>query len=360
MRESHFSRSYDEARYRFIAAAGAADATLHAYALDATSSASLSIDVAIIGAAHDPAVVVSSGVHGVEGFFGSAVQLALLERLREDGHRGNMRYVLIHAVNPYGFAHLRRVNEDNVDLNRNFMVNIEDFAGAPQGYARLNNLLNPQSPPSPWEPFRAKALWKIWRHGMPVLKEAIASGQYEYPLGLFYGGNEPSASARIMQNHCDAWFSASPRIVHIDLHSGLSRYGRYKLLFTAPLGQSNPDWYAQTFGAAHVEPLTQPAGTAYRVSGQMGAWLQQHFRTRDYRFVGAEFGTYSEVQMLAALRAENRAHHYCTTDSPVYHRAKKELLECFCPASLSWRHQAIESALRIIYQGSHALLEPVQ
>lgn len=357
MGESHFSQSYDEARRRFIAAAVAAGATLHAYALDATSSALLNIDVAVIGAAHDPAVVVSSGVHGVEGFFGSAVQLALLERLRKDGQRRKTRYVLIHALNPYGFAHLRRVNEDNVDLNRNFMMRADEYSGAPQGYARLDGLLNPQSPPSPWEPFWAKALWQIWRNSMPALKEAIASGQYTYPSGLFYGGNEPCASARIMRDHCDAWFSASPRIVHIDLHSGLSRYGSYKLLFTAPSGQSNPDWYAQTFGAAHVEPLTQPAGTAYRVSGQMGAWLQQHFSTRDYHFVGAEFGTYSEVRMLAALRAENRAYHYCATDSPLYHRAKKELLECFCPASASWRQQALESALHIIDQGRHALLE---
>ena len=28
---------------------------------------------------------------------------------------------MIHALNPFGFAHLRRANEDNVDLNRNFV-----------------------------------------------------------------------------------------------------------------------------------------------------------------------------------------------------------------------------------------------
>jgi hypothetical protein len=28
--------------------------------------------------------------------------------------------MLIHALNPFGFAWLRRVNEANVDLNRNF------------------------------------------------------------------------------------------------------------------------------------------------------------------------------------------------------------------------------------------------
>ena len=33
----------------------------------------------------------------------------------------NLSIVLLHASNPYGFAWGRRVNEDNVDLNRNFV-----------------------------------------------------------------------------------------------------------------------------------------------------------------------------------------------------------------------------------------------
>src|SRR4026207_406707 len=49
-------------------------------------------------------VVVSSGVHGVEGFFGSAVQLGLLERWRRDGIPSpHVRCVFLHALNPYGF-----------------------------------------------------------------------------------------------------------------------------------------------------------------------------------------------------------------------------------------------------------------
>ena len=339
-----------------MAAASAVDATVFTYALDAASTDPLSIDIAIVGAAHDPALVVSSGVHGVEGYFGSAVQLALLERLREARRKENIRYVLIHAVNPYGFAHLRRVNEDNVDLNRNFIQNIEDYAGAPHGYARLNHLLNPQSPPSRFEPFRAKALWQIWRKGLAALKETIAAGQYEYPPGLFYGGKVPCASTRIMQDQCDAWLAASRHVVHIDFHTGLGPFGGYRLLYAEPVRSAQRKWYAETFGVECVEPLAQPDGTAYRVSGQWGAWLQQHFRERDYRFVGAEFGTYNLIRMLSALRAENCAHHYCATNTSAYHRAKMELLECFCPASPSWRHSVIQSGLRIIDQGSRALL----
>jgi len=107
--EPYFSSSYAEARRRFIEAARAVNATVHSYAIGAAPTDDLSIDVAIIGADTDPALVVSSGIHGIEGFFGSAVQLALLERLKATNDKQGIRYVLIHAVNPYGFAHLRRV-----------------------------------------------------------------------------------------------------------------------------------------------------------------------------------------------------------------------------------------------------------
>lgn len=352
MSEPYFSHTYAQARRRFIEAARAADASVFSYAINVASTDDLTIDVAIIGADTDPALVVSCGVHGVEGFFGSAVQLALLERLKTASNHQAIRYVLIHAVNPYGFAHLRRVNEDNVDLNRNFMASTADYAGAPQGYAGLNSLLNPESPPSRLEPFKAKALWHIWRRGLPALKETVARGQYEYPRGLFYGGKAPCASTQIIQNHCDAWLAASPRIVHIDLHTGLGPYGNYKLLLTESDYAERRGWYADTFGADHIEPLTKPGGMAYRVAGQWGPWMQQHFHTRDYRFVGAEFGTYDVIRVLAALRAENRAHHYCVAGSPAYLRAKEELRECFCPEAPSWRRRVADFGLKIIEQGN--------
>ncbi len=94
---------------------------------------------------------------------------------------------------------------------------------------------------------------------------------------------------------------------------------------------------------------------AYRVSGQWGPWMQQHFQTRDYRFAGAEFGTYDVIRVLAALRAENRAHHYGASDSPGYLKAKEELRECFCPESLAWQKQVVDGGLRVVEQGIQAI-----
>ena len=55
---------------------------------------------------------------------------------------GRVAVLLVHAVNPYGFSHLRRANEDHIDLNRNFL----DFSrplSKNAGYGELHGELLP-------------------------------------------------------------------------------------------------------------------------------------------------------------------------------------------------------------------------
>ncbi|MEZ6089290.1 MAG: DUF2817 domain-containing protein [Pirellulaceae bacterium] len=136
--KSHYSKTYAEARRRFVDAARLVGASVHSYRIRVDGDEELSIDVAIQGPDDAPTIVTSSGVHGVEGYFGSAVQLSLLERWRTYGCDNETRHVLIHAVNPFGFSHLRRFNEENIDLNRNFLLPGDAYSGSPDGYARLN------------------------------------------------------------------------------------------------------------------------------------------------------------------------------------------------------------------------------
>ena len=346
-----FSPSYEVARQRFCDAATAAGATVEQHRVDTgEAGADLTIDVATVGAAKPGwAVIVSSGVHGVEGFFGSAVQLAWLSRQAAGEHPpDDGAVVLVHAVNPYGFARLRRTNENNVDLNRNYLDADDGYAGAPAGYEALDPFLNPTSPPSPLEPFRLKALWYIRRHGLPALKNAVAGGQYRFPRGLFFGGHGPAASTRVMRQHLAGWLGGAPRAVHVDLHSGLGSYGQYRLLLEESAASPNVDWYHDTFGAELVEPHANAGGTSYAASGTLGGWAMTHLTGIRYRFVNAEFGTYPIVRVLGALRAENRAHYFDRPGTRAHQRAKAELLECFCPHSDRWRERVVELGLTIV------------
>ena len=346
-----FSRSYEDARRRFRDAAIAAGATLEQDRVGTSGDRTdFTIDVATLGSA-DPgwAVLVSSGVHGVEGFFGSAIQLGWLSRLAAGGSPPTDGIVvLIHAVNPYGFARLRRTDEDNVDLNRNFLGRDDAYAGAPPGYAALDPFLNPPSPPSRLEPFRLKGLWHLRRHGLPALKTAVASGQYRFPQGLFFGGHGPASSTRIVQRQLARWLGGAPRALHVDLHSGLGARGGCRLLLVESDRSPHVEWYRDAFGSGVVEPLATAGGTAYPASGTLGRWATRHITGTRYRFVGAEFGTYPIVRVLGALRAENRAHFFSRPAAGAHQQAKTDLLECFCPRSDRWREQVVEQGLAIL------------
>jgi len=79
----YFSEDYITARQRFLDAANAIHALIHTLPLTspALDDQNLSITIAWLGSS-DPsrALIHSSGLHGVEGFAGSAIQLALLEQ----------------------------------------------------------------------------------------------------------------------------------------------------------------------------------------------------------------------------------------------------------------------------------------
>lgn len=97
-------------------------AELHSIPMD-IQDYDLSIDVGVIRRSKEKMLVHISGTHGVEGFAGSAIQNAIIDKsniTREDPSLPTL--VIVHVLNPFGMANLRRWNENNVDLNRNFLT----------------------------------------------------------------------------------------------------------------------------------------------------------------------------------------------------------------------------------------------
>lgn len=349
--KSAFSADYASARDRFRVAAAAQGFELEAIPVGQTGphGEELTIDVARLGSqAPARAVIASSGLHGVEGFFGSAVQVAFLEQgMRGWSPPGDSIVVLIHALDPYGFAWVRRFDEANVDLNRNFLVNGDVYRGAPRQYVELEGLLNPPWPPHRLDPFLIRAAVAVLRHGMGELKQAVAEGQYDFPRGLFFGGHEPSNVQRILTTALPRWVGGASEICHVDFHTGLGDWGTYRLLLEEGEADAHVDWLKQHFGAEAVL-VSQRNGHVYETRGSLGTWCQDLFRDRDYIFACAEFGTYAPLRVVEALRAENQAHHWGTTDAPATRRAKDRLKEVFTPADPAWRESTVAQGLEII------------
>src|SRR6266550_1500371 len=230
----YFSSTFQEARLRFRSAAEAAGGQLgqyrHPLALAADGSP-LDTDVARLGPEHaERLVVLVSGTHGIEGFCGSACQTGLLAEglYREAG--SDTAFLLVHALNPYGFAHQARVTEDNVDLNRNF-VDHSRPPGNPD-YETLHKALVPDDHHGPsWTDADRFIRGFLADAGPRRLQEAVTRGQYVHPDGLFYGGSAPVWSNERLREIVGTFAVGYRHVAYIDLHTGLGARAQGEPIF---------------------------------------------------------------------------------------------------------------------------------
>ncbi|MFN6567609.1 DUF2817 domain-containing protein [Dendronalium sp. ChiSLP03b] len=331
--DSWFSQDYAQAQERF-------QKTTHLLERGAIEvSDGLTIDWAWSGNPQSPHVLVfSSGLHGIEGFSGSAAQLYLLSLNPE------ISTLWLHVLNPWGMANLRRVDSANIDLNRNFLAEEKEYQGAHPTYNILDPLLNSPSPPKR-DFFLLQVIGAVLQHGYENVKNAVVTGQYEYPQGLFFGGKSLQPAMSRLLLFLDKTLSHRERIVHIDLHSGLGKFGEISLLLE---GESNPEQVARAQRAFGSNLKSRYDRGGYLVRGGFTSALTQRLGGVRYDGITCEFGTYNMLRVLAALRNENRQHHYGQRN--LFAPSKQRLLEVFSPSDLRWRSQVLLHATTVYKQ----------
>lgn len=348
-----FSADYATARARFREAARLHGDTDEALPIAARGPEheELSIDIAWLGARDARRVVLHvSGVHGVEAYAGSATQLALLASppaLPADG-----ALALVHVLNPYGMAWLRRANEHNVDLNRNFLPDSASWTGAPPLYRRLDGLLNPASPPAR-DGFSLRLAMRGLTHGVHAVRQAIAHGQHRYPNGLFYGGAELQPGPRQFCEWLQQRMAAADSAFVIDMHTGLGHHGASTLIVEPGTSAAASAELEAAVAQPVIGGATVPA--AYTVRGSLGAALPRLLPGVSLKFILQEIGTWSSLHVLQALRDENRWHHH--GGGHLDHPAKRQLREALCPASPEWRNAAVAHGCDLVYRAADYLFK---
>lgn len=334
-----FAQTYAEARDAFRAEAQATGGRLESLdVVEVEGHGMLTIDAAIFGPESSRAIVISSGLHGVEGFAGSAIQRQCIAT----GLPQDIRVVLIHGLNPYGMACSRRVNENNVDLNRNFCADPAQFSGASDGYRMLEPFLNPTTPLAGFELVELRALWLILRHGMPTLKQAVAGGQYEFPQGVFYGGDRLQAGPEALLKALPAWLEGVERLVYIDVHTGLGKSGTYSLLVDHQDGSERHLACREAFGP-EVQPWMAGQGVAYEITGGLPGAIEALFGDAA-EVLTQEFGTVPPIAVIKALRAENRATHWGGDLAA----ARAKLKRTFYPADERWKADILRGGAHVV------------
>ncbi len=340
-----FFEDYFQARERFLEAARTVGARVDHLALQACGpeDQSLTIDIAWRGSIPPRRVIVhQSGLHGVEGFAGSAIQLRLLTE--PPAIDQDTALVLVHILNPFGMAWLRRANEKNVDLNRNCLNDGETWQGAAQGYRRFNRLLNPATPPG-FDFFGLRAISGILRHGFSALKQAVVSGQFDYPQGLFYGGDKLQQGPSLYQAWLSEHLGAARQILVIDVHTGLGRWAQETLSLEGPSPTADCRWLSQSRGKPLVR-VQQDSTLGYEICGGMSNLFSDLFKHAHVTYITQEFGTYPALKVIHALREENRWHFF--DRGHLQHPVKQRLKRTMCPDSEPWRRRILDQGIALV------------
>jgi Protein of unknown function (DUF2817) len=369
--DPYFPGSYQASRERLLASARAwskhIPVTIDSRAIAARgpSGESLALDWVQLGPRHGgrqakKVLVLSSGTHGIEGFCGAGVQHAMLEHylkgglsLSADGLKpipalhewpDDFALVICHAINPYGFSWLRRVNENNVDLNRNSVEQF-DTAKIHPDYEALFDLINPADLEPEAEAQRWQAIEAfIGTKGERAFQQAVAEGQYKYPRGVQFGGHETQASIKHLHALSAEYLTQAKQVLWVDYHTGLGDLGACELITGYPKADPAFQYGHEVWGEA-VKSTESGDSLSTKLNGLIDQGLRPLFgaHTRFF-FVSAEYGTYPVTRMLRAMRSDNWLHHYANNTHPLWPSVKAEVLESFRPNQAVWRQRVLKEA----------------
>lgn len=290
----------------------------------------------------------SSGVHGVEGYPGSAAQVWILEALRsgEISLPDDTAFAFIHIVNPWGMAWLRRVNEDNADLNRNFLPPGEEYTGEPEHYDRLDAFLNPKTPAKGFEFYTLKALWYSTRLGFATAKQTVQEGQYNRPKALQFGGSKLANSSKHVLDWLGENLVNAKKVIWFDFHTGLGPFGVDSLLVSE---SADKESLKQSYGN-RIQVLDPSKSVAYRIRGGIQAGVEARWPDIDWTSITQEFGTIKPIPLLRLARAENRLTQWSGKPPMALLRSKERqaMLNGFSPPSDKWRRMILNRSRAIV------------
>lgn len=356
-----FSSSYAEARRKFLQAAREAGLAIESapHPEKGRDGEDLAMDVARDGAPDaGRLLIVSSACHGVEGYCGSGVQVAALHDREWLAHaRANgVALLFIHALNPYGFSHIRRTTHENVDLNRNF----QDF-GTPlpvnEAYRELHGLLLPATWPPDADNTEAVDRF-IATRGEAAYQAAITRGQHEYPGGLFFGGTAPTWSNKTLREVLRTHGRRAASIAWIDVHTGLGPSGVGERIYAgrdddAAVARARQWWDGG--GRTPVTSIYDGSSSSAFLTGLMWTSIYDECPQAEYTGIAMEYGTLPVFETLQSLRAEHWLHLHPEAPENLARAIKQQMMEAFYTDTDTWREQVLAQARESLFQAVDGL-----
>ena len=340
---SAFSQNYQQARSNFLDAAQLAGLTVDSYAHPHKGAAGepLYMDVALHG---DPdsqsLLILTSACHGVEGFCGSGAQIAALRdpdwmaAIRDSG----IAVLVIHALNPYGFSHLRRVTNEGVDLNRNFH-SFKDALPSNAQYQQLHAWLIPDHWPPSTAVVQSLRDFEV-THPVGAFQSAVTRGQHTHPDGLFYGGMSPTWSNQTLRQVLRKYGQRCTQLGWIDYHTGLGPRGFAERIFAGPDDAAAftraKAWWGSD-GATPITSVYDGSSSSAFLTGLMWSAAVEECPQAQYTGIAMEYGTVPTSKVIDALRADHWLQIHPEASPALRQSIKKDIRDAFYCDADDWK-----------------------
>lgn len=349
-----FLNTYDEVRTHLQQLSASLNTQLHSYAIDEDDG--LYIDSFYLPSTGEKTnlVVLTTGVHGMEGYIGAAMLDVFFAEVYPTLDQETTGVLVVANVNPYGMKYFRRYNENNVDLNRNFILDWDSFDRASnKEYPKVDTFLGPTGKIGNgfWHEvgFYLSLGKTAITDGAGTISDALLTGQYEYPQGVYYGGDGDEASTVYLKDVFSRCLDSEyGNVVHIDIHSG---YGpRYNMvIFNSVFETMTEAESQQAFGYDYI--IAHDSEAFYATTGDTTDFFyrlaQQKQTDTDLFSTCFEFGTigddfFDTILSLKYTIDENRNHWYPTDNATSAEIVRQNYMELFYPTETAWREKTVE------------------
>ena len=297
-------------------------------------------------------IIISSGVHGVEGFTGSAVQRMMMEEFMTNENLASTGFLFIHGMNPYGFKNSRRVTGNNIDLNRNSSPTDELYKTKNTGYPAVMDLINPQESVNTASVgnifFELRAIRKIVSAGMPVLRQAILQGQYEFPKGIFYGGSAPEPQIKSVTPFIKKFSTGYPLVMNIDLHTGYGERGTLHLFPDSIKDKKIRAMMEKVFDGYRID--WGDSKDFYTVTGDFPGHIGKIITPGAFLPMSFEYGTLDSQTTVGSIKSlhttilENQGVNFGYKSDKNKAEVEKNFREMYFPSSPAWRTKVIKDS----------------
>jgi hypothetical protein len=359
---SFFSGSYEKGRRKFLDACKSGQLNVHSYLHPihkGPQGEDLAIDCTLIGSENAKRVLfVTCGTHGLEGAAGSATLLQFMSGDALAKLPSGLAVLIVHAVNPYGWAYNRRGNEDGIDLNRNFLNHEEPY---PQNrdYDELHDLIKDAQPDARGLEEFTNTFHRFARtRGMGAAINGITAGQYEYANGMSFGGHAASWSSDTLLEILNRFLAHARKVILIDWHTGIGDFGQPFFIIDDPAASIEYELAASWWQSHSIHADDVLEGGTPNYSGLLVRGLKNKISSSSGANVVSvviEWGTYGLDEMLQALLLDDWLKENPSSRSPMTQTARSLLIERFFPAAREWRNSVLSHAGPIYEQALKGL-----